>query len=140
MADRASLATTTSGTGPYVLTEAISGDHYTYAIRDGYTWGPDGAGTDIEGLPDTVVLRIVENPSTAANLLLAGDVNAAAIAGPDAQRVESENLFAVDTAVVIGEMWFNHAEGRATADPAVRAAITQALDLTQLQQVLTAGQ
>lgn len=140
MADRASLAGATSGTGPYVLTEAAPGDHYTYAIRDGYTWGPGGATTATEGMPDTVILRIVENASTAANLLLAGDVNVASIVGPDAQRVEAANLFSVPTAVLIGEMWFNHAEGRPTADPAVRMAITQALDLAQLQQVLTAGQ
>ena len=76
MADRASLASATSGTGPYVLSEAAPGDHYTYTIRDGYTWGPDGASTDVEGMPDTVVVRIVENPATAANLLLTGDVNA----------------------------------------------------------------
>ena len=68
MADRASLASATSGTGPYVLSEAASGDHYTYTIRDGYTWGPNGATTDVAGMPDTVVVRIVENPSTAANL------------------------------------------------------------------------
>jgi peptide/nickel transport system substrate-binding protein len=37
-------------------------------------------------------------------------------------------------------MWFNHAEGRPGADPAVRMALTQGADLTQLQQVLTAGQ
>ncbi len=51
MADRASLASATSGTGPYVLTEAAPGDHYTYAVRDGYAWGPDGATTDTEGMP-----------------------------------------------------------------------------------------
>ena len=140
MADRASLASATSGTGPYVLNEAAPGDHYTYALRDGYPWGPDGASTDVEGMPDTVVLRIVENPSTAANLLLTGDVNAAAIIGPDAERVAQEGLFTVDTAVLLGEMWFNHAEGRPASDPAVRMALVQAVDLAQLQQVLTAGQ
>jgi peptide/nickel transport system substrate-binding protein len=140
MADRASLASATAGTGPYALSEAVPGDHYTYTLREGYTWGPNGASTDIEGMPDTVVLRIVENPSTAANLLLTGDVNAAAIIGPDAQRVAQEGLFAVDTGVLIGEMWFNHAEGRSTSDPAVRLALVQGADLGQLQQVLTAGE
>ena len=91
-------------------------------------------------MPDTVVVRIVENPSTAANLLLTGDVNAAAVTGPDAQRLEQEDLFDVDTAVLLGEMWFNHAEARPAADPAVRTALAQAVDLAQLQQVLTAGQ
>ena len=123
MADRASLASATSGTGPYVLSEAAPGDHYTYTIRDGYTWGPAGASTDVAGMPDTVVVRIVENPSTAANLLLTGDVNAATVIGPDAQRLQQEGLFFTETAALIGEMWFNHAEGRPTADPAVRMAL-----------------
>ncbi len=140
MADRASLASATSGTGPYVLSEAAPGDHYTYTIRDGYTWGPDGASTAVEGMPDTVVVRIVENPATAANLLLTGDVNAATVVGPDAQRLEQEGFFFTETAALIGEMWFNHAEGRPTADAAVRQALVQAVDLGQLQQVLTAGQ
>jgi peptide/nickel transport system substrate-binding protein len=140
MADRASLASATAGTGPYVLTEAAPGDHYTYAIREGYTWGPNGAGTDAAGMPDTVVLRIVENPATAANLVLTGDVNAAIVTGPDAQRLDQESLFVAETAVLMGEMWFNHAEGRSTSDPAVRMALTQGADLAQLQQVLTAGQ
>ena len=140
MADRASLASSTSGTGPYELTEAAVGDQYTFTIRDGYTWGPNGAGTDAAGMPDTVILRIVENPATAANLLLTGDVNAGIVTGPDAQRLEQEGLFSTSTAALLGEMWFNHAEGRSTADAAVRMALLQAVDLTQVQQVLTAGQ
>ncbi len=77
--------------------------------------------------------------STAANLLLTGDINAAIVTGADAQRLEQEDLFSVDTGVLFGEMWFNHAEGRSTADPAVRLALTQAVDLGELAQVLTAG-
>jgi peptide/nickel transport system substrate-binding protein len=139
MADRGSLAGATLGTGPFVLSEAVPGDHYTYTVRDGYTWGPNGATTATAGTPATAVLRIVENPSTAANLVLTGDVNAAAVVGPDAQRLEQQGLFSVDTQALLGEMWFNHAAGRSTADAAVRMALTQAADLTQLQQVLTAG-
>jgi peptide/nickel transport system substrate-binding protein len=40
---------------------------------------------------------------------------------------------------VIGEAWFNQAEGRPAADPAVRLALTQGLDLGQLADVITAG-
>jgi peptide/nickel transport system substrate-binding protein len=140
VADRSILASATSGTGPFVLSEAAPGDHYTFTVREGYTWGPDGATTDAEGLPDSAVVRIVENPSTAANLILTGDANAAIVTGPDAQRLAQEDLFVVDTAVLMGEMWFNHAEGRPASDPAVRQGLTQAVDLAQLQQVLTAGQ
>lgn len=138
--DRASLATQTAGTGPYQLTEAASGDRYTYTRREGYTWGPGGAGTDTAGLPETIVARIVANETTAANLLLSGELSAAQIIGPDAQRLRGAGLFTTETATLLGEMWFNHAPSRPGSDPAVRAALTQALDLGQLASVLTSDQ
>jgi peptide/nickel transport system substrate-binding protein len=140
MADRAKLATATAGTGPYELVEAAPGDHYTYAIRDGYSWGPGGASTATEGLPDTIVIKVVENETTAANLLLSGGLNAAQVTGPDRERLEKAGLFSAETPAIVGEQWYNHAAGRATSDPKVRMALTQALDLAQLQKVLTSGQ
>lgn len=139
LADRTTLQTATAGTGPYTLTEALPGDRYTYTRRDGYTWGPGGATTDTEGLPDTVVIRVVENETTAANLLLSGELTAAQVAGPDAERLAGAGLFTAETPGVAGEQWYNHAAGRVTDDPAVRLALTQALDLAELQKVATAG-
>ena len=139
MADRATLATATAGTGPYQLTEAAPGDHYTYTIRDGYTWGPGGATTKTRGLPDTVVVKVVENETTAANLLLSGGLNAAQILGPEADRLAKAGLFTATTPAIVGEQWYNHTAGRVTSDPKVRLALTHALDLDQLQKVLTAG-
>ena len=138
-ADRSSLAAATAGTGPYELTEAAPGDHYTYTKRDGYTWGPNGATTDEKGLPATVVVRIVENETTAANLLLSGDLNAAQVSGADADRLEGADLFVADTPAIVGEQWYNHAEGRATSDADVRMALTQAVDLGELADVITSG-
>jgi len=137
VADRSALKTATSGTGPYQLTEAAPGDHYTYTIREGYTWGPDGATTATKGLPKTVVVKVVQNETTAANLLLSGGLNAAQINGPDAERLEKSGLFSAQTPALVGEQWYNHAAGRVTADPKVRMALTQALDLPQLRKVLT---
>jgi len=137
--DRASLSDGTAGTGPYELTEAAPGDHYTYTLREGYTWGPNGATTDETGLPATVVVQVVENETTAANLLLSQGLNAAAVSGPDAERLEKSDLFFAETPALVGEQWYNHADGRVTSDPDVRMALTQALDLEQLQQVITAG-
>jgi peptide/nickel transport system substrate-binding protein len=37
----------------------------------------------------------------------------------------------------VGEQWYNQRAGRATGDPKVRKALTQALDLGQLRKVLT---
>jgi peptide/nickel transport system substrate-binding protein len=139
MKDRKALADKTFGTGPYVLTEAVPGDHYTYQIRDGYTWGPDGATTDEEGMPDTIVMKIVENEGTAANLLVSGDVNAAQILGPDVKRLDGQGLFAAETPALVGEQWYNHNDGHETSDADVRMALTQALDLGELASVSTAG-
>ena len=138
-ADRDSLATGTDGTGPFELTEAAPGDHYTYTLRAGYTWGPDGATTDEKGLPATVVVKVVENETTAANLLLSGGLNAAQVIGPDAERLDKSGLDSAETPAIVGEQWYNHAEGRVTSDPEERMALTQALDLEELQKVVTSG-
>ena len=139
LTNRAALAKTTAGTGPYKLIEAAPGDHYTYEVRDGYTWGPDGATTATKGLPKTVVVKVVQNETTAANLLISGGLSAAQILGPDATRLEKAGLFAASTQALVGEQWYNHAAGRVTSDPLVRQALTKALDLDQLQKVVTSG-
>ncbi|WP_395696446.1 ABC transporter substrate-binding protein [Nocardioides sp.] len=139
MKDRASLADSTAGTGPYQLTKATPGDQYTYQVRDDYTWGPNGATTAEKGMPDTVVVKIVQNEGTAANLLLSGDLNMATIQGPDAKRLEGAGLFSTSTPAMVGEQWYNHDDGHATSDAAVRMGLTQALDLEQLASVATAG-
>ena len=138
MDDRKALADHTAGTGPYELTEAVPGDHYTYQIRDGYTWGPNGATTAEDGMPDTVVMKIIQNEGTAANLLLSGGINAATIQGPDAKRLDGAGLFSTSTPAMVGEQWYNHDDGHETSDAAVRMALTQAIDFGELASVATA--
>lgn len=139
LADRSLLVSETSGTGPYVLDEAVANDHFTYTLRDDYAWGPGGISGDEPGLPATLTARIVPNETTAANLLLSGDLNAAQIVGPDADRLEQANLFQRSTPLVLGEQWYNEAEGHPTSDPAVRMALAQAVDLAELRKVITSG-
>ena len=140
LANRKLLATGTDGTGPYRLTQAAAGDHYTFAIRPGYTWGPGGASTSAQGMPTQLVVKVMQNETTAANLLLSGQLNAATIVGPDAKRLTAAGLFAATTPALVGEMWFNQDTGRIAADPQVRLALAEAVDLGQVEQVLTAGQ
>lgn len=137
--DRESLTSSTSGTGPYVLTEAVPNDRYTYVINPDYAWGENGATTSEAGLPATVVARVIPNETTAANLVLNGEINAATILGPDAQRLEGAGLFSQTAEALTGEQWYNQSAGRPTSDPVVRMALTQALDLEELQGVLTSG-
>ena len=137
LADRSTLTAGTIGTGAYTLTEAVPNDHYTYEINPDYAWGPNGATTKEAGLPATVIAKVIPNETTAANLLLAGDVNAAQIVGPDAARLDGAKLFSAAIEALLGEQWYNQAEGHVTSDPAVRMALTQAVDFDELQKVLT---
>ncbi|MFI6289907.1 ABC transporter substrate-binding protein [Streptomyces sp. NPDC051018] len=140
MKDPGSLATSSAGTGPYILSEVVRGDHYTFTRRAGYTWGPAGAGNDAPGTPAKVVARIVPNETTAANLLLSGEVNMAAVGGADRKRLEARKLKHFTVSSTLGELWFNQRDGRPGADPKVRKALTAALDLDELARVSTGGQ
>lgn len=128
------------GTGLYQLTEAVTGDHYTLTKREGYDWGPEGGNSsDTEGAPQTVEIRVVENVSTAANLLLSGELNAATVTGPDEERVASATDPGRRVSMIQGQWYFSQIEGKPTADPAVRMALAQAVDFEALTQVITDG-
>jgi peptide/nickel transport system substrate-binding protein len=127
-----------AGTGPYKITEVVPGDHYTAELRTDYAWGPATWTAEQKGVPSKVTARVVANPTTAANLLLSGQLNYAELTGPEEQRVATQKLFTA-TSVTPAEILFNQANGRPTADRAVRAAIVQALDLAHIGKVLSAG-
>lgn len=135
--DPSILATTSSGSGPYTLQQAIPGDQYTLVKRKGYDWGPGG--TSNSALPDKIVMKIISDETTAANLLLSGQLNAAVIDGPDRARLTGSQ-FTSQNSVVGGIMLiFNEAPGRPGADPAVRKALTLSLNRTQVATVASQG-
>lgn len=138
--DPESVATATNGTGMYQLSEAVPGDHYTFERRDEYSGGPEGSpeGTT-PGVPKDVEISIVENPSTRANLLLSGDLNIAAVQGPDEERVAATADTFYQEDMVTGGFAYSQAKGAPTADKDVRIALTKALDLDSLMEVQTAG-
>lgn len=137
--DHKLLAAKTIGTGPWVLSQAAPDDHYTYSKRAGYTWGPGGATMDQPGTPDSVNVRVIANMTTMANLLLAGQVNYAAIAGNDAKRLDAAKLPTIDATSPAGETWFNETAGRPGADPKVREALATGTDIAQIMKVAVAG-
>lgn len=139
MADRSVLRQGADGTGMFKISESVAGDHYTLTRRKDYAWGPGAWKTDQQGLPDKVVLRSMSNETTAANQLIAREVNAAQLIGPDQQRLQGMNLFRRDVLAPLGELWFNENDGLPGADERVRRALTQALDLDELGKVLTSG-
>ncbi|EXU63670.1 peptide ABC transporter substrate-binding protein [Streptomyces sp. PRh5] len=139
MKNRTLIKQKAAGTGMFELTEAVPGDHYTLTRRKDYAWGPGNWKTVQKGLPDKVVLRVISNESTAANLLLAREVNLVTLIGPDRQRLRGLKLVEREVVSPLGELWFNQADGLPGADEKVRRALTQALDLDALAKALTSG-
>lgn len=133
------LAQDTDGTGPFELTQNVAGDHLTFVARKGYHWGPNGATTSAPGFPHKVVFRVIQDPSTAANLLLSGQLNSDAAAGADRQRLLGHGFQELDSDSGPNDLFFNERSGSPVADPAVRRALALALDLPQLAKVTTGG-
>jgi peptide/nickel transport system substrate-binding protein len=139
MKDRNLLKQGGDGTGMFTLTEAVANDHYTLTRRKDYAWWPGDVQGDQRGRPDKVTLKVVTNESTAANLLISKQANAAQIVGPDRQRLQAANLTQRSIEATFGELWFNHAAGLPGAEEPVRRALVQALDLAELGKVLSSG-
>lgn len=139
LADRRLLDKGTVGSGPYRLVEAVASDHYTFAVRNGYKWGPGGATTAAPRLPARVTFKIVSNETTAANLLLTGGLNIAQILGDEQARLDREKLFKRSSATSPLFFLFNEAPGHATADAKTRRAVVQAMNLRQFGTVALSG-
>ncbi|MFC3714277.1 ABC transporter substrate-binding protein [Sphingoaurantiacus capsulatus] len=137
--DRSRLVHGTEGTGLFALTEAVANSHYVFTRRSGYRWGADGTTSETPGVPKRLVVRIIPNQTTAANLLLAGDLTAAPILGPDRRRLETAGFRAIGSRAPAFHMWFNQKPGHATADLNVRKALSLAIDVPQLAKVATGG-
>jgi peptide/nickel transport system substrate-binding protein len=137
--DPESLTDATNGTALYELTDAAPGSDYTYTKRDSYTWGPDDVTSDTAGLPDEIVARVITDEATTANLLLSGELNAAAVIGADRERIEAAGLDSVGVLNPIGQMLFNERADRPTSDVRVRRALTLALDRAAVGELVTDG-
>ncbi|MEW1644200.1 ABC transporter substrate-binding protein [Streptomyces sp. NPDC091219] len=137
--DPAKLTEKTSGSGMYQLASADPGQTYTFTLRKDYTWGADGASAKDKGVPAKVVVKVVPNEATRANLLTAGTVNLATVGGADRDRLDRGNFTKADVKADPALLFYNQAAGRATADSTVRTALAQALDLRALGSVATGG-
>lgn len=140
LADPSALSDTTDGTGLFTLTDTKPGDSYTFTKRDDYTWGPDKVTSETVGLPDAIEARVVTDESTASNLLISGEVNAATIAGADRARLDSAGLSHTGVRNPVGMMLFNEKEGRPFADPLVREALSTAIDRDEVGTVIADGE
>jgi peptide/nickel transport system substrate-binding protein len=134
MRDRTMLANQSDGTGPYVLASSTQTTQI-YMRREGYHWGPGGISNDAPGVPRTVKVVNMVNPATTASELLAGGISAAIVDGPDRVRLDAAKMPYSDIQRMRAELFFNHRPKRLSADPVIRLALVEALDLDGLAKV-----
>ncbi|WP_283139224.1 ABC transporter substrate-binding protein [Rhizohabitans arisaemae] len=138
LADPEKLAATPAGSGPYTLGATTRGASYTLKARQGYAWGPAGASGKY---PAELTFRVVQNDGTAANLLAAGDLDLAWVAGPDLPRVQADKSLTPVTQAIYGSFFlaFNQAKGRPGADPGLRKALAGAVGAADFNQAAFFG-
>lgn len=132
------LETASNGTGLYEMTGVTPGK-YTFTTREDYTWGPQGLTSQTAGLPAGLEITVVTDESTRANLLLSGELNAAAVLGADFDRVSAAGYEYVGTINPIGQILFNEREDRPTSDPRVREALILGFKHADAAEVVSAG-
>lgn len=132
------LAATPAGSGPYTLAASTRGASYRLTARPGYAWGPEREGS----YPDAVTFKVVQNDSTAANMLAAGDLDVSWVGGPDLARVRANPAVKPVSQLIYGSFMlvFNQAKGRPGADPAVRRALAGAVSAQSFNEAAFFGE
>jgi peptide/nickel transport system substrate-binding protein len=135
-----SLLTHSEGTGAWVASSEVSGSSYTFTRRANYWGGPAFTGQPAGTVPKSLVLKVVEDDNTAANLMSTGSLDIASYSTNDWTRFKNESGFTyqiqpqTDTMLV-----FNETPGLATDKQSVRLAISQAVNRTAMTGVLGNG-
>jgi peptide/nickel transport system substrate-binding protein len=132
------LLTKTFGSGPYVLSEAVPSDHFTYVARKGYKWGPGRQSNSGPGWPDKIIFKVIDSETTATNLFLTGGLDLTMAQGPDRARLQNSPLATTKKAAVVDiyTMYLNHLSTRVTSDVNVRRALAAGLNRTDFAHAI----
>lgn len=133
------LRAKTFGTGPFKVGNVEAGRSYTFEVRDGYSWGPGGATTDDVDFPQEVEVRVVDNETTAANLMVSGDLDFGVFQTRGAYERLDRDGFGEE--VVPSSATYIHFNFLKDASPVqelgVRRALSETLDRTAMSKVAT---
>lgn len=136
----AKLKAESFGTGPFVLAGSRPGQSYTFERRDDYIWGPAGATS--EELPAKVEIRVVDNETTAANLMLGGDLNVGIFTTRGAYERLADDQFTTEVVPASATyMHFNFLkEDSPVHELGVRKALAESVDRAALSKVATGSE
>lgn len=129
--DPTALENAVYGSGPYELVSAQHSNEIVWRLREEWSWGPPDTSTDT--MADTLSFRIIEDASTAANLLATGGLDLGTLAGPDVERLLDDDALGYIGAANwhVSGLQFNMRRGRMFelgSGDALREAIFLAVD------------
>ena len=134
------LRTETHGTGPYVAESQVPGANYTFKARTDYNWGPEYENQPAGQIPSKLVLTVIKDDNTAANLQNTGALAIASYTTKAWKQFEGKDGFDTQAQAQSDTMLlFNETPGRPTAKKSVREAIAKALNRSTLTEVLGDG-
>jgi peptide/nickel transport system substrate-binding protein len=129
-------------TGPWQVTQWVSGDHITLTRNPAYAWGPPYAGTSPAKL-NTLTFRIIPDDATQVAALQSGEIQmSAAVPTANMKAFDSNSSFTSYKYLRPGVglfLEFNITKAPFN-DPKVRQALNYALDKQQLVKVALLGQ
>lgn len=129
-ADPKELADKSFGSGPFVIESFKRGDSITLKARSDWKWGPYGITAQTPGFPQKLIFRVVQDETTAANLLLTGGLDVGYVSGIDVARLRKATglNYSINRLFFSTIMVMNELPGHPTADEAVREALMTAVD------------
>lgn len=140
VADPSILQTGAAGTGAFVPDTQVAGSSYTFTRRTDYAWGPEYADQGEGELPTSLVMQVISDDNTRANLMETSALQIGAFGSDAWTRFEgSESVTSVLSNQTDTFLVFNETPGKPTADPAVREAIAQAVNREGLNEVQSFG-
>lgn len=139
LADTDALRQAPQGSGPYELTDSRRGDQYTLTLRDDYVAYPEG--TTADDMPRTVVLKVITEDPTGADLVESGKVQIVGLHSNDANRLlDNDALVSVPApGYNTNAVLFTQKPGFPTADEKLRQGMAMLLDSTQGAAAETQG-
>jgi peptide/nickel transport system substrate-binding protein len=139
-ADPSILQTGSDGTGAFVAESQVAGSSYTFTRRTDYTWGPAFAEQGEGDLPTQLVMQVITDDNTRANLMETSALQIGAFGTNAWTRFENsasiESKISQQTDIML---IFNETAGKPTADPEVRKAVAQAINRDGLNEVQSFG-
>ncbi|TYC04037.1 MAG: ABC transporter substrate-binding protein [Kosmotoga sp.] len=130
----ANMQTETNGTGPFAITEYVSGDHITLSKHEDYF---------VEGIPylDEIEFVIIPEEVSRVSALRNGDVDLAKINEPLSLDLLSTDKFKIYRQPVLSYylLGINNNAGP-LSDPRVRRALSYAIDREQIIKAVSFGE